>query len=207
MKPSPLHDRVADALIKDFEASSAYWQTTNPEFVGPSRQFGEMIADLVLGVIAEATPEHIVEEGTYLLGSSHLWADTQGTPATEHMVRRITGADQVVRGRMEQELVDLQDHLNAAMKVLRHLEWRGGEDGDVCPVCFGENLAQGIANQTRLLDMLTWSRHQTALEDDRAHGILRDESVRHLNILNRLQESAKEGRGHHAKCELAQALR
>lgn len=91
MKPSPLRGKLVAALMTNGNVSA-------------SRETADRIVDLVLETVAAATPAEIVEEGTYLLGSSHMWADTQGTKATEHMVRRVTAADQVVRSRLERDL-------------------------------------------------------------------------------------------------------
>jgi len=139
MKPSPLQERLIAALM------------TNGD-IGASHEMASAAANLVLELIAAATPAEVVEEGTYLLGSSHLWADTQGTKATEHMVRRITGADQVVRGRLEKDLADLRadiERYNVRMvegeslrKILQRVEWTCQDpDGGTpmfCPWCDGE---------------------------------------------------------------------
>lgn len=95
MTDTPLRDRVVAELGRraPFEAP-----------FGP----GEIV-DIVLEVIGNATPAAITEEGSHLLGASHLWADTQGTKATEHMVRRITAADQIVRSRLEAEVAGARE--------------------------------------------------------------------------------------------------
>jgi hypothetical protein len=79
----------------------------------------ERLVDDLLETIAAATPAEIIEEGDHLLGSSFLWADTQGSKATEHMVRRITGADAVVRGRMQVEIDNLTAQRDLAEATLR----------------------------------------------------------------------------------------
>lgn len=98
MTTSPLRERLRAALI-----------AAVPATMEPTPQHAGLVVDLLLEEIANATPAEIIEEGGYLLGASHLWADTQGTKATEHMVRRIIGADQVVRASLERELARLRE--------------------------------------------------------------------------------------------------
>lgn len=92
MNPTPLQLKIAEALCRR----------------GCDPAHAVKAADDVLQVIADASPAEVIEEGGYLLGASHMWADTQGTKATEHMVRRITGPDVVKMGRMQAEIDGLR---------------------------------------------------------------------------------------------------
>lgn len=141
MIPSPLRDRLRAALI-----------AAVPATMEPTPQHAGLVVDLLLEEIANATPAEIIEEGGYLLGASHLWADTQGAKATEYMVRRIIGADQVVRGRLEKDVADLRADIErynvrsveseSLMKILQRVEWTCQDpDGGTpmfCPWCDGE---------------------------------------------------------------------
>lgn len=126
MKQSPLRDRLTGVLILALRSAGA---------VELRRQPAENLIDELMQAVADATPAEIVEEGGYLLGASHLWSDTQGTKATEHMVRRITAADQIVRTRLQREINLLTD-------LLAEVEWTC-EDPDskscplFCPRCGG----------------------------------------------------------------------
>lgn len=100
MKPSPLRGKLAAALMTNGDVSA-------------TAETAERIVDIVLDLVAEATPAEITEEGTYLLGASHLWSETQGSKATAFLVRRITAADQVVRSRLEREVESLKERVAA----------------------------------------------------------------------------------------------
>jgi hypothetical protein len=89
---------------------------------GCSETAAVTVAGEVLALIGAASPQEVIDEGMELLGATVLWSDLDKSKATEHMVRRITAADQVVRGRLERENAELKRDLR---NVRENLERAG----------------------------------------------------------------------------------